>query len=362
MFFGSCAKAGTRRDSAFASISTHFKGQVGLISLRGPEAFVSDASHKLFVDIRLYIVSFVHGQRIMAMQSSVIDQFQAVTAIFIRKSVSFNSHRWKTIPWRLTPKQPKDTLADIFLDIGLLLEQMDQARTYGTSIQERDKLMEKAVGVKNALQSWSSSISLDIERFDYTKIAIMPTELTRDRDMSLLYLTNLYWCASMLVVTSIGLINYIEITSKDQTSAYDGSSDLKDMKEGKGIEETTKVATDDELEMLLTSVLESAAPYAYKIAHSCQLLLGPRAGTCIYSMSVVPISLALSLLTACESARQASPERRRLACLFTSHALNSWVTEFTVATENSADKEALAKARRFRWWTKGLLLTDTGLQ
>lgn len=305
-------------------------------------------SHDLFVDARLYIVSRAQIRH----APSVTNHSQAVSAIFIRKGLSLGAKPWKRIPWRIIPKQPKDTMADMLLDIGSLLQRMDQARTYGTTTRERDKLMEKAVGVNVALGLWYSSLPTTTERFDYTKITTMPTELTRDRDISLLYLANLYWCACILIQTTIGFINQIKITRRQQ-NPLEVRSSLKSMEKDTVIDENIK-SESSEREILYTSILESAAPYAYKIAHSCHLLLGPRAGVCINSMSVVPISLALSILTACEPATEASPERRQLACLFTRHALKGWVTEFAEATDTVADKEDLAKARRFRWWTKGL--------
>lgn len=194
---------------------------------------------------------------------------------------------------------------------------------------------------------WRCPFTADFDRFDYTKNANLPGELTSDRDISLVYFVNIYWFACILIDTTAGFIQLVESTRGEQ------NADVQRRHETGGkIEEATML--ESERQALEMSVLQASTPYAYKIAYSAHWLFGPRVGSCIYSMSIVPISLALSLLTAFEPAREASAERQRLGYLFINHTLSGWVTEFAEATDDTVPKEELSKARRIRWWTRGL--------
>lgn len=57
MYFGLHGDDTSGNGSAYDNVSAHYRGQIALISNRGPASFVSHLSHNVFSDDRLYLVS-----------------------------------------------------------------------------------------------------------------------------------------------------------------------------------------------------------------------------------------------------------------------------------------------------------------
>lgn len=286
------------------------------------------------------------------------NSMKTFSAIFVRKSLSINGAPWKNTPWSTHPKKPKDTLTDILHEIALLLEGLDEVRASSGTSEKAQQLLLDASRTKHNLDAWSLSVSASNKSFiRLTNSTIEPPEVRSTLDISLLYLTNMYYCACMLLETTIGFL-HLAIDSQKGQSVLDEETHISE----KRLNSSSGNNTDNEQDSIAVSayelqelaILKASKVYAYKVAHSSHLLRGSNVGIYMYSESIQPIALACSLLTALEPAREASPERQRLEYLFTSHALFEWVSQFAEATENREDDLEEAKSRRFRWWTKGL--------
>ncbi|KAJ3494314.1 hypothetical protein NLG97_g4159 [Lecanicillium saksenae] len=324
MFFGESVR-NLRADgvSRYDSIAAHYRGQIAIIANRGPDDFASGFAHDLFIDFRLYLT---------------------VSAIFVRTTLSINEGEWRKAPWSIIPKGPKDVLTDIIHEVVTLLKSLDQLRAFGGAVKTQTELLSKATRVQNALQLWFSDLPREAEQFDYTRSESMPIEVTSDRQLSLLYLVNLYWCTCMLIETTIGFLEQIHYESLAPPSPTVWEQHTESEEPDRGGR--------SKKEMAEIGVLSASRCHAYKVARSAHLMRGSAAGICYYMMSVVPISIALSLLIASEPVDQISLERQQLQRALEGHALRSWVLQFADATENSAARLEHAKSRRLRWWTR----------
>lgn len=270
------------------------------------------------------------------------------SAIFVRKSLSINGAQWKNTPWSTYPKKPKDTLTDILHEIALLLEGLDEVRASSGTSEKAEQLLLEASQTKQNLDAWSRNVSASNKSFvRLTNPTIESPELRSTLDISLLYLTNVYWCACMLLETTIGFLHLVIDTQISQPVL-----EQETHVSAKHLDSSGKKKTDNG-ESLELAILKASKVYAYKVAYSSHLLRGSNVGIYMYSESIQPIALACSLLTALEPAREASPERQRLEYLFRSHALFKWVYQFADATDNTEDRLEAAQLRRLKWWTRG---------
>ena len=353
MYFGQGFQ-GSSRDNAsrYASIEAHFRGQIALISNRGPRSFASGSSHDLFTDYRLYAVGFY---KLLSCIEFETNRHKTVSTIFVRTTLSINEGDWRTVPWQFSSKDPKDILTDILHEIVSLLKRLNQLRAAGGSAEKRDELLVEAAGVKHALQLWFSDLPADAKVFDYTTNASVPSEIASDRQLSFLYLVTLYWVACMLIDTTAGFLELVNTDKERHRSVEADHETITRSSEAANPNLETDKGEDDahtECGMQEMAVLDASKGYAYKIAHTMHLMRGPQVGICFYGMCVVPISLAFSLLTALEPAAQMSEERQILSSSLAGHALYSWVSQFAEETEDPMARLEHEKARRLRWWTK----------
>ncbi|KAL4886475.1 hypothetical protein BJY04DRAFT_213239 [Aspergillus karnatakaensis] len=87
---------------------THIKGGMRFLLSRGPENYTSGFAHQLFADDR---------------------NTQIASALVSGTHSILNTPEWKTIPWSITPKTPKDILGDIFAEIPTLFVELNLLRS-----------------------------------------------------------------------------------------------------------------------------------------------------------------------------------------------------------------------------------------
>ncbi|KAH8883172.1 hypothetical protein GQ53DRAFT_732697 [Thozetella sp. PMI_491] len=156
----------------------HMGGEISLVLDRGPEAHVSGLAHRIFADARHSLVSS-NAQR--------------------RKKSPLSTPEWKTIPWTLTPKNSRDMLVDILVDIPGLLEQVDDMRACGNLEEKRERqllLQRNCWELDAALRAWSATMKpgRSAESFDLNLDCDVPTN-----DLATAHLMNLYWTVCLLV-------------------------------------------------------------------------------------------------------------------------------------------------------------------
>ncbi|KXJ89531.1 hypothetical protein Micbo1qcDRAFT_206463 [Microdochium bolleyi] len=83
---------------------SHMDGEAALLESRGPASLQSGAAHEMLVVGRQYLI---------------VNQFKT------RKRSFLHSPEWQTVPWQLIPKNSRDRVVDITLDLVGLFEDVD---------------------------------------------------------------------------------------------------------------------------------------------------------------------------------------------------------------------------------------------
>ncbi|KAH8670100.1 hypothetical protein BGZ60DRAFT_375305 [Tricladium varicosporioides] len=129
----------------------HCGGDMALLISRRPEEYISGYAHRLFVDGRMALVN-----------NYPLESYLASSSLLTRKKSILSHDEWKTIPWSLQPKTPKDQLTDILVDIPSLLEDfdiMDSCIYPEKKEAQRQVLFDTCWALINQLTEWHNNHS-----------------------------------------------------------------------------------------------------------------------------------------------------------------------------------------------------------
>jgi hypothetical protein len=113
---------------------SHAEGEVAMIVARGPEAYIDDPAHSIFIYARIRPL---------------------IAAARMRKRSVLNEARWKTIPWTRRVKTAHDSLIDIFAEIPEVLENVDRFGCLSP-----DTLQDKVKDLETSAKCWTLHIQL----------------------------------------------------------------------------------------------------------------------------------------------------------------------------------------------------------
>ncbi|OHW99584.1 C6 zinc finger domain-containing protein [Colletotrichum incanum] len=128
--------------------------------------------------------------------------FEAIAACMSRKRIFLSDTPWKTIPWLKSPKNAKDVLTDILVDVPALLEEIDlltKAPQPATEIFNR--FIETYRRLDRELSWWLANLSpgsqwlIDLQNRDFKS----PTA----DEVALAQVMTLFWTACILVYSSL---------------------------------------------------------------------------------------------------------------------------------------------------------------
>lgn len=180
--------------------------------------------------------------------------------------------------------------------------------------EERQRTIASALAMKKALLTWEIEMGPELERFDYTA---SPTPLkppSNDREVSLLHLSNLFWAISLAVDSTLGTLYKQSSPYEPLDADYeDGSETGSSLPTPDSLGEDQTGATEPKDALTGIQVLRM---YAYKIAHSIQLLLVPESGAFGCNVSLFPLLATWRFLATTEPPDEPSPERQMIEKLF----------------------------------------------
>jgi hypothetical protein len=180
MLFGADANPITRAQGW----RSHVQGELAMIKARGPYALQVDLAHHIFVDGRL---------------PSIIE------AIRTRKASFLNRVEWKTIPWGIHPKTPKDGLMDVLVGVPEVLEDIDNLHPKKSDVIEdnaRASIAIKCRTLETQLHSWAT-IHRQCLAYPDTENS---TEMTFS-DYSIANLTLLFWTTSLYIYGALAVVS-----------------------------------------------------------------------------------------------------------------------------------------------------------
>ena len=105
----------------------HHAGELALFLSRTPVAHIDGDAHHVFADERVEMVSTPScpaGRNERRTPPHSLSP-QALSAILQRKRLPLSTPEWKSVPWQNIPKNMKDILADVLVEMPGLLEDLD---------------------------------------------------------------------------------------------------------------------------------------------------------------------------------------------------------------------------------------------
>lgn len=196
-----------------------------------------------------------------------------------RKRSPFSSREWKTIPWKLRPKAPKDTIIDIMLEVPRVLEGVDYYKTTKSEAfrlrLERD-ILRRCREIDTSLRQWAQQLDGQLTRFDYTAKGLPLEKPTNDKEYALLHLSVLYWFINMMVCS---VLSYFLCRSGTQDFASTSSPG------------SSSATSEEDMESL--DAAEQTAMYASRIAHAVAFLFECDAGLFQNSSGLMALSISL---------------------------------------------------------------------
>ncbi|KZL75718.1 C6 zinc finger domain protein, partial [Colletotrichum tofieldiae] len=159
----------------------HKLGEMSLMQQRGPQSYVEGHAHQLFTHGRMHL---------------------AIAACMSRKRIFLSDIPWKTIPWLKSPKNAKDVLTDILVDIPALLEEVDLLMKAPQPVTENfNRFMGTYRRLDRELTWWLANLSpgsqwlIDLQNRDFKN----PTA----DEVALAQVQTLFWTACILVYSSL---------------------------------------------------------------------------------------------------------------------------------------------------------------
>ncbi|KAJ0155201.1 hypothetical protein CTA2_12932 [Colletotrichum tanaceti] len=285
----------------------HTLGEMALVLQRTPEAHMEGQSHSLFSSGRYHLV---------------------ISHIKRRRRCPLSHPAWKTVPWRTTPKTPKDVLVDIFVDVPGLLEDLDRMRSCrDDAVRERrrGKLVEDCWRMDGELQWWLDNLSPRAELrelMDRGGGLDSPTA----RDVVVASVMALCWTVSLLTYSTLRL--GLAVGAKEEA----------------GPDPPELPARTDPL------------VYCARIADVVDVFFHPAAGTFGVQSAPLPIGMALMYLDSSEDGSD-SETKRKLRGLFGRTASNGIdIGKFLLSTQRdglAAKRCAPATSEGIRTKAKG---------
>ncbi|KAL1840424.1 hypothetical protein VTJ49DRAFT_498 [Mycothermus thermophilus] len=118
----------------------HHFGELALLLSRRPEAHTSGDAHYVFTDERAEM---------------------ALSALLSRKQLPLEDPEWKSVPWREIPRDLKDVLVDVLVDVPGLVERYDKfASCTDASNREalRREVLERCQRLDSGLSGWFDAV------------------------------------------------------------------------------------------------------------------------------------------------------------------------------------------------------------
>ncbi|KAF2183035.1 hypothetical protein K469DRAFT_668537 [Zopfia rhizophila CBS 207.26] len=178
----------------------HVDGTSRLLQLRPPEAYSSDAGHKIFVNIRYS---------------------GAIAALSARKANFLSTPEWATSPWKGRYRGPFDSLNDILVKLPILYEEFDNLISVNTKSEEKQRarsLVKTCWTLDRQLQTWyqnyvySLSKELTPEELEFMLRGVgqgpqeeLPNVLL-PLGLGFLHNVVLYWSICIILYSSMAII------------------------------------------------------------------------------------------------------------------------------------------------------------
>lgn len=168
---------------------SHSLGAEAIILERGPEFFSTGIAHHLFINSRLHLTTLHLRDR--------------------RRS-PLGTAEWKTVPWTRIPKDPKNELLDVLIEIPAILEALDVLADGGEDCQYTEAYLHQSLAEQcwlcdSLLQQWASSSGENCIGFVEEIVAGNDKKRTTpsSEDIARGHLGLLYWTTCLILYQNL---------------------------------------------------------------------------------------------------------------------------------------------------------------
>ncbi|KAL4957814.1 hypothetical protein BDW69DRAFT_205523 [Aspergillus filifer] len=161
----------------------HNAGEIALVSMRSPWSFISGYAHDLFAD----------GRSTLAM-----------SYMRMRKRCFLADEEWRTIPWLEQPKNPRDHLMDILLDLTGMFEEIDTMKATTDIFEKefsRQNLLDGLCQLQQGLLTWQ----LLHAPHDFEPVT-KKQENVAPHDLACAHIMTTFWATVIIVVSNLQAI------------------------------------------------------------------------------------------------------------------------------------------------------------
>ncbi|KAK4182549.1 Sterigmatocystin biosynthesis regulatory protein [Podospora australis] len=173
----------------------HYAGELALFIARSPHAHIDGNAHHMFADERIEM---------------------ALVAILQRKRLVLSTPEWKTIPFQKVPKNLKDMLVDVLVDMPDVVHAFDQMqlcrRDPNRQAELRDKLVQKCWDLDQQLQNWLHTVCQAVPKMD------LVTKIGQTHGLVL------YWTTSLVLYTILHRASLVPLGSGSDATDLCSSS------------------------------------------------------------------------------------------------------------------------------------------
>ncbi|KAM0713845.1 hypothetical protein Q7P37_010807 [Cladosporium fusiforme] len=167
----------------------HNIGEASLLLSNPPSFYASGPAYRLFVDGRMNL---------------------AAAAMWTRKASFLNQHSWKTLPWTLNEKTPRDLLVDIAFEIPSLYERIDHLPSFtGALLDARmQEVIITCLDLHRQLEEWKAAYYAPYEKDAYLALTgNLTTRAMSARTMMAAPMATLFCAYSLKVYSTLHGIN-----------------------------------------------------------------------------------------------------------------------------------------------------------
>ncbi|UKZ83920.1 hypothetical protein TrVFT333_011735 [Trichoderma virens FT-333] len=214
--------------------------------------------------------------------------------------------------------------------------------------------------ISNSLDIWEEEMGPILHQFDYTLAGSPLPEPKDDTEISLVYLSSLYWGARLMLYSTLGMMNMAYAAASVSPSA-DSVPSLSASPASTAPVSTPATSPEDAAttpgfcEELPRVRMVNPGIFARKIAHAVPLLYGPTAGAMQGASGLLPMALALRFFATTEPPGQRSVESQMIYNLYAKPFVGSFVGRFLQDLQGpqlseKAKRDSEVKAQRNIFW------------
>lgn len=222
---------------------SHLEGEMAMLESRGPESVQVGDAHEMLVVGRLFLVRAILLRQIVILDLKYLKTdcvLQVGSTLRTRTRSFIHSTEWLTIPWLIIPKNARDRLVDITIEVAGLVEDIDMISAAKNSNSNnnnnnsqyhkmRHDTIQTCFQLDARLQDWFLSDAPWVEFFDPSTGGGGLRESWDPDDYARADMMQIYWSTCLLLYELMHLITPTTTTTTTKTTDVNDIDDNNEL-------------------------------------------------------------------------------------------------------------------------------------